>query len=502
MAVRHHGGMHPTPAASDGAPPQVHETHTGIVVLIGDRAYKAKKPVRTAFLDFSTADRREQACRHELALNRRLAPDSYLGIAHLTGVPGGPDEPVLIMRRHPESTRLATLVSRGEPVQPCLRQVAETLARFHAGAARGPAIDACGTRDAVARRWRQNLSELRDFGQAGLAVDQLDEAERLATAFLAGRAELFDRRIADGRMLDGHADLLADDIFCLPGGPALLDCLDFDDTLRFVDGVDDAAFLAMDLQFRGRTDLGEYFLDSYCGLAGDAAPAALRHFYIGYRAAVRAKTDCLRFSQGSRAARDDAVRHLQIVLERLHAGTVRLILVGGGPGTGKTTVARGLAERLGAQSISTDDVRRELVESGAIGGEPGVLHTGRYSAENVAAVYDAVLQRARRQLAGGESVILDGTWGDPDQRRRARQLAAATSASLTELVCAAPQQTAADRIATRTATTSDATPQIAAALSARQTDWRQARPLDTSRPLEQTLADAERLCCPAVGAQD
>ena len=91
---------------------QVRETHTGVVVLLGDKAYKAKKSVTTDFLDFSTTDRRERACEHEVALNRRLSPDSYLGVAHFTGPQGGPAEPVIVMRRYADSTRLTSLVQR------------------------------------------------------------------------------------------------------------------------------------------------------------------------------------------------------------------------------------------------------------------------------------------------------------------------------------------------------------------------------------------------------
>ena len=143
---------------------------------------------------------------------------------------------------------------------------------------------------------------------------------------------LFTHRVTDGRIVDGHADLLADDIFCMPEGPVLLDCLEFDDQLRYVDGIDDAAFLAMDLEFSGRQDLGDYFLAEYSRLAGDSAPRSLTDFYIAYRAVVRAKVDCVRVSQGHPDAAADARRHIDIALEHLRAGTVRLIMIGGGPG--------------------------------------------------------------------------------------------------------------------------------------------------------------------------
>ena len=204
---------------------QVRETHTGVVVLLGGRAYKAKKPVVTDFLDFSTTAQRELACQHEVTLNRRLAPGSYLGVAHLSDPQGGPPEPVIVMRRYADTTRLASLVKSGVPVSEHLATIATVLARFHSVAERGPAIEAQGSADAVWARWRQNLRELKSYANEVVTSDALREAIRMAGQFVAGRQALFAQRIADRHILDGHADLLADDIFCVPTGPALLDDL-------------------------------------------------------------------------------------------------------------------------------------------------------------------------------------------------------------------------------------------------------------------------------------
>src|SRR5829696_4556175 len=307
---------------------EVRETHTGLVVLVGDKAYKVKKSVVTDFLDFSTPDHRERACVCEYTLNSRLSPDSYFGIAHLSDPDGGPPEPVIVMRRYPDSSRLASLVKDGQPVENHLVSVAEKLARFHARAVRGGSIDACATMEAIRARWQENLDELHRHAGTVLRRASIEEVERLARQYISGRAPLFAERITDGRIVDGHADLLADDIFCMPEGPVLLDCLEFDDQLRYIDGIDDAAFLAMDLEFLGREDLGDYFLDEYSRLAGDTAPRSLKDFYIAYRALVRAKVDCVRVSQGHADAVPDARRHLDIALAHLRAGTVRLILVG------------------------------------------------------------------------------------------------------------------------------------------------------------------------------
>ena len=477
---------------------QVHETHTGVVILLGDKAYKVKKPVVTDFLDFSTPESRQHACEREVILNRRLAPQGYLGVGQFVGPAGEPSEPVIEMRRYPDSTRLASLVEAGEPVLQHLCVIAEMLAQFHREATRGPAIDAEGRPDAISARWHQNLAELEQHGRGILERGSVAQLTRLVDQFIAGRAALFEKRLGEGRIIDGHGDLLADDIFCVAEGPALLDCLEFDDQLRYVDGIDDAAFLAMDLEFLGRPDLGDAFIDEYRRRADDPVPSSLTHFYIAYRAVVRAKVDCIRVSQGHQDARAHARRHIDIALKRLRTATVRLVLVGGGPGTGKTTLSRGLSERVDAHVISTDDTRRHLQQAGCLSGAAGELDQGLYSRENVEKVYDEVLRQAGLLLRRGTSVILDGTWRDQRQRERARKLAADNAVPVVELTCSLPLEAAAARIADRTESSSDATPQIAAALATDQSLSSSEYHIDTRQPLADSVAEAHRRCCLAI----
>lgn len=476
----------------------VHETHTGVVVLIGDRAYKVKKPILTDFLDFSSLEARERVCAHEVLLNSRLAPNSYLGVGHFAGPHGGADEPVIVMRRYPEHLRLASLIDRGEPVEGHLSAIAEILATFHGHAVRSPAVNAEARAAVVAERWRENLDVLDHYAGSILTEWQVGDVRRLAAQYLAGRAVLFERRIGEQRIVDGHGDLIADDVYCMPDGPVLLDCLEFDDRLRYVDGLDDAAFLAMDLEFRGRADLAKFFLDAYRHLARDAAPESLAHFYVAYRAVVRAKVDCIRADQGASSAAADAHRHLALALEHLRAGTVQLILVGGGPGSGKTTLARELAPRIAAVAVSTDDVRRELAQSAQLAGEAGAYATGRYDPQNVSLVYDAVLKRAADLLAGGQSVVLDGTWRDPLHRQSARKVAEQNFCPTVELACTVDLDQALDRIRLRDSSShSEVTPDIAA----RMYDagpWVNAHRIDTTQTLEDSVADAITVCCLAI----
>lgn len=482
----------------------VHETHTGMVVLVGDRALKAKKPVLTDFLDFRTHEQRERACLREVKLNSRLSPDSYLGVAHLSDPAGGPAEPIVVMRRYRDEDRLASIVTRDQPgqsAQGLLGRVAGVLAHFHEQAERNPVISVQGTPSAIEQRWHQNLAELNRYAAKSipeLPNCSISKIQHLVTEFASGRVALLTGRIGGGHILDGHADLLADDIFCVDGEPALLDCLEFDDELRYIDRIDDAAFLAMDLEFLGRRDLGEYFLEQYIAHSADTAPQSLRDFYIAYRAVVRAKVDCVRLSQGKSEAEADAAKHVDIALRHLESGAIRLALIGGNPGSGKSTLAHALAEKVGAQVISTDDVRRDLRESGAITGDPGVMDAGLYTPDNIATVYEVMLRRAGALLGKGHSVILDATWRDLQMRAHAHRLAAETHSVLVELMCVATIDTAARRIRTRRPGNSDVTPEIAAVLATQSDRWDNAYCVDTSRGREPAVQCAHDVWCRAV----
>lgn len=476
--------------------PQIRETHSGLVVLVGDRAYKTKKAVVTDFLDFSTAALREKACAREVELNRRLAAEAYLGVAHFQGPGSAEPEPVIVMRRYPDSARLSQRLD-GAEVTAELCSIAAVLARFHATAVRGPEIDRQATAAAVTGRWDDNLDEMTAFVPDLLPAATLTEIDALAHSYLRCCGELFEDRIADGRIVDGHADLLADDIFWSAAGPVLLDCLDFDDDLRYVDGLDDAAFLAMDLEFLGHAGLAVRYLSEYRTWAQDPAPQSLADFYLAYRALVRAKVECIRSRQGDPDSAAAARRHLDIVVAHLRAARPRLVLVGGGPGTGKTTLSRALAEHIGAEVISTDEVRRDLRAAGLLDGPVGAVGDGLYAADKVAAVYRTVLDRAEAALARGASVVLDGTWREPANRAAAAALADRTGASLRQLRCTLPLTAAQQRIAARVGGASDATVEVAAALA--DGDWADMQPIDTSGPIAGVIAEVGRTATAVTG---
>lgn len=467
------------------------ETHSAVVLFLGDRAYKVKKPVDLGFLDFRERATRERVCHREVELNRRLAPDVYLGVADVYGPDGEPCDHLVVMRRMPAERRLSSLVTAGEPVEDHLWRLAHLLAAFHARAERGPASDDAASPPALGGRWRDNTAALA----AAPVVDRatVERVQELARRYLDGRHPLFAQRIADGRAVDGHGDLLADDVFCLDEGPQVLDCIEFDDTLRYGDTLADVAFLAMDLERLGHPDLAAGFLRAYREHADDAWPASLEHHHVAYRAQVRAKVAAIRAGQGDAGSAAEAPRLLDMCLAHLEAGRVRLVMVGGSPGTGKSTLARGLGEALGATVLRSDEVRKELAGVPAGRHAPAAFGEGLYAPAPTEATYAELLARAEVALGMGETVVLDASWVDGGRRRTARELADRTRADLAELRCEVDPTVAAARIRARGAVgadPSDATPEVASRLAAAADPWPEATTIPTAGPVGAGLSRA------------
>ncbi|GAA2436482.1 AAA family ATPase [Streptomyces macrosporus] len=481
------------PRAAGSPRAGVYETHTAVVFFVGDRVYKLKKPVDLEFVDFTTPAARRRGCEREIELNRRFAPDVYLGLAEVhrpaeDPAAGAPEpEPMVVMRRMPIERRLSHLVRRGEDVEDPLRAVARLLATWHAKAPRGPEVAAQGTRDALASRWEASFAQVRAVEGDVEVPEGVAEVEGLARRYLAGRERLFEARVRQGRVVDGHGDLLAEDVFCLADGPRVLDCLEFDDRLRYVDGLDDAAFLAMDLERLGAAEAAAFFLARYGEYSGDPAPTSLWHHYVAYRAFVRAKVSLFQARQGAPGTGQAARQLVAVALRHLRTSAVKLVLVGGLPGSGKSTLAGALADRSGMVLLSSDRVRKEVAGIPAERSAAAGYGEGLYAPRWTEATYAALLERASALLSSGESVVLDASWTDPARRAAARRTAEGAEADLVTLRCEVPDDVAAARLAGRAPGASDADAEVAAAMAARETPWPEAVPVDTGVPLGVSL---------------
>ena len=468
------------------------ETHTGAVLFVGDLAYKVKKPVELAFVDWRRRADRRVACEREVQLNRRLVEGVYLGVGELRP-PVGEPEPAVVMRRLPDDRRLSTLVRAGADVEAPLRHLAHQLAAFHLEAPATTLAEQEAGAAATLRRWETNQRTLDRYVDRYVDEVVADEVIRLARRYLAGRTALFERRVQDGRARDGHGDLLADDVFCLPDGPRALDCLDFDERLHVGDVLADVAFLAMDLERLGRPDLGSRLLARHRELTADDWPASLAHHHVAYRAQVRAMVSAIRAEQGDPDAAAEAESLLAMARNHLRHGRVRLLVVGGGPATGKSTLATGLGEALDAVVLRSDEVRKELAGIPPSASAAAEFETGIYTPEWSSRTYAELLDRAHRLLGLGESVVLDASWLDPSRREDARDVAAVTTSDVSELRCVVPVEQAVRRARTRAGAggdASDAGPEVARALAERAGPWPEAVEVATDGSVDSTLRSA------------
>ncbi|MEZ5407438.1 MAG: AAA family ATPase [Acidimicrobiales bacterium] len=481
--------------------PAIAETHISTVAFIGERAYKLLKPLRNDFLDYSTTAARLGAVQAELTLNRRLSPDVYLGTADV--VEG--DEVVdrmLVMRRLPADRKLSNLVATPDR-DDIIRQVAREVARFHstlpplaggdeANGATVTVADIAGP-DGLARNWEDNLATMAPFVGPVLVAADVEQVRALHHRYLDGRRQLLEQRIAAGLVRDGHGDLTAEDIFCLADGPRILDCLAFDRRLRIGDVLLDIAFLAMDLERLAGPAASQKLMAWYGEYSGEHHPSSLAHHYVAYRAHVRAKVACLGHDQGQPGAAQLARTYHDLCLRHLRLAALRLVLVGGGPGTGKTTLAGQLSEELRWPVLGSDELRKDLTGHAHSERLSSGLDEGIYRPEITEETYRALLGQAEVLLDGGESVVLDASWSRHHHREAAADLARRVGAILVEVECSVPPDTARQRITARlagAADASDATPDLVDQALGRRDPWPGAVTVDTSADRAVSLAAA------------
>lgn len=476
------------------------ETHISVLVLVGDRTYKVKKPVDLPFLDLSTRAARLANCRREFELNARVAPDVYLGVVQLRdliGETGLDGEPAVVMRRMPASRRLSNLLT--EPQQRsqarrCVEGVADLIARFHASL---PAVTGYGLAATMARLWREGYEQTERFTGTLLDREAWEATYRLAEEYQAGRAELLTSREATGAVRDGHGDLLTDDVYLLNDGVRVLDCLEFADDLRIGDVLLDLAFLMMDLTLHGAPELSRLLVDRYRQLDAESHPRSLEHHYVAYRAWVRAKVECLRHGTGDEAAGPRAEAALELALSESRAARIHLVPVAGLPGTGKSTLARAIVDRDERDWVllSSDEIRKELVGVHPTTGAAAPYGQGIYDPAHTAATYTELLRRAETALTRGVNVLLDASWTDPEQRARAERLAADHAALVTPLVCTAPLELCRERLSARRSRphVSDADHEVLRRMAEQHTDWPAAAIVETTGTAEDAAAKVLRM---------
>lgn len=440
------------PSASFGGNRIRIDTHISTVILAGDAAFKIKKPVNLGFLDFSTLAKREFACREELRLNRRLAPSIYVGVSPVTGTPAAPvvggqgpaiDWAVRMRRFDPA----AVLSERLELIDAALlQQLANDVACFHRDIAISPQNAQYGDPAVVLASMLQNFGFVENMDPERVARIRAWTRETFATL-----RPLIDERKSAGHIRECHGDLHLGNIALIDGRAVVFDAIEFNPSLRWIDTIDDAAFLCMDLRERGLVEQATCWLDHYLEQGGDYAGLGLLRFYEVYRAMVRAKIAAIRLTQrdldgaGRRDAEETCAGYLTFAEQRSRPLRGGIVLMHGVSGSGKSRVSEEIRRSLPALRLRSDVERKR-----GLGIDPTrTAPTSAYDREWTARTYQALLEHTRAMVSAGEVAVVDATFLRTAQREPFLALAETSGVPLVIVVCDAPAPVLRQRIATR-----------------------------------------------------
>jgi len=529
------------------------QTHTSWVFLTGVHAYKVKKPVNFGFLDYTALSSRRLFCNEEFRLNRMLSPDIYIRVMPITQSGGrlklgGRGEVVdycFEMKELPQDQIMTEQLRGGRVTFEHIDQIARSIADFHVQAERSAEVAQHGSLKTVRFNWDENFAQTLEFRGKTIAPRVFDETKAAVERFMAENRALFGRRRAGGFVRRCHGDLHSRNIFVLGEGsrsrgfkdssgrtlesstPGILessirifDCIEFNPRFSCSDVASEIAFMAMDLDYSGRKDLADFFVERYVAHTGDAGLLRLLNFYKCYRAYVRGKVTSFVLNDPGVSAADKAqarkTARRYFELSHRYAMSLsarpKLVVMIGLPGVGKTYVALRLAERIDAFHLLSDSIRKQLL--GIPVGQRRFEGYGKgiYKGNIGKKTYDEMMRRARVLLSAGHSVIMDATFLHEESRERARRVAAKSGAPVLFVFADCPERVVRSRLRRRSTeyTFSDANLDVYLSMKSRFREPQASsfKPktrksglrlaacgfvkVDTSQPLRRSLAKIER----------
>lgn len=437
------------------------QTQMSFLFLTDEYVYKVKKEVNLGYLDYTTLENRRLFCHKEVELNRRLSPEVYLGV-----VPIGRDNGQIVvegkgkaidyavkMRRLPQDRMMDVLLSHNGVSPEMVARVAAKLADFHGRAHTNHTISSFGKLKVIKQNTQENFGQTEKYIGRTISPEKYACIRLYSANFIRDKATVFRLRVDKGRIRDCHGDLHAAHI-CFTNGISIYDCIEFNDRFRYGDVASEVAFLAMDLDHFGRADLSRHFVNAYVENSRDQELPEVLKFYKCYRAYVRGKVNSFKLDDAAidMGEKDQIAREAEDYFDLSWFYTRAkpvLIITSGLVGTGKSTLARGLARKLGLVVIVSDVTRKQLA------GIPLTEHrleefgAGIYSPEFTRKTYDEMFDRAEDILSSGDSVILDASFGKTERRLKAKELAERIGADFLVIECTLNEETVRKRLASR-----------------------------------------------------
>ncbi len=453
--------IHYTGLDFDFTPERVIRTHANIVLLHGDRAIKLKKPVKFPFLDYSTLALRRHNIQAEFDLNRRFSPDIYLGVCeviesqgalHCGGLTEVLSEPkpavrdyAVVMRRIPDDAWLPQRLERGLSAG----DIAQLLRLLNATWRAHPPDDAtraAGMPENLRHNTVANIAECRRLVPACLSQTAWDRLDSLLRGWFEANTTVFEGRVRQDRIRDGHGDLKPSNIAFIDGHPVVTDCIEFNPQFRRLDTLAEAGFLATGMEQLGAFSTAAEVLSEYRDASGDEYPEALRRYYQAHLACVMGKVTALQLDDAEISAeqrgRATALARHNFALADFHAREPHMLLVGGVVGCGKSTTAASIAAHLGWPVISSDVLRKRRFGVAPIERLPQSAYSDQASRE----VYAEMFAQARQ---AGTGVILDAQFPTREFRGQALETARAAGGTATFVLCDAPDDVVRERLRKR-----------------------------------------------------
>ena len=314
------------PEAYDEDPGHIElvQTHISFVFLTSNFAYKVKKAVALGFLDFTTLEKRRFFCEKELELNRRLCGGMYLEVvpinrSNIIKIKGKGEtvEYAVKMKRIPQEKMLSKLLEKNKVDNELIGRIAKIIAEFHSKAETNRRISEFGSLAIIETNWEENFDQTKEFVGTTISTTDFKLIRERINDFMRRNVSLFEKRIAEGRVRDCHGDIHSGNIF-IADRIYIFDAIEFNERFRYSDVASDIAFLAMDLDFKERTDLSNFFVKRYVEYSGDQGLMRLFPFYKCYRAYVRGKVVSFKLedpsvgSEEKRAAIKEAKAYFKI----------------------------------------------------------------------------------------------------------------------------------------------------------------------------------------------
>ena len=490
------------------------QTHTSWVFLTGKHAYKIKKPVFFGFLDYTTLEARKFFCEEELRLNRRLSPEIYLAVVPIVertvesdhetrkislGGKGNVVDYSVKMKELPQDNLMTELLNRDCISYAEIEQIAWIVADFHQSAETNPTINQFGEMETIKFNWDENFAQTEEFIGRTISRSGFHRIKKTVYKFMLDNFDLFDKRIKEGKIKQGHGDLHSKNIF-IADKIYIFDGIEFNQRFSCCDVASEIAFLAMDLDYFGKSNFADFFIERYLQDTKDYEILKLIDFYKCYRAYVRGKVTSFNLNDRGIGAQDKRIaaktaKHYFTLAAHYAQNLIaapKLIVMIGLPGVGKTHFALQLAQRINAYLLRSDIIRKELMSIPLSQHHYTGYGSGIYSGNISARTYDEMYKRARTYLTQGKSCILDATFSLVKARKAAEKIAQEFKVPFLMVHCFCPDRIVFKRMAKRAKEFdfSDANPEVYKAMKRNFDAVPRSKNIvkvDTAKPLNQFI---------------